>query len=581
MKRIISSNGPENGKSERPRSDADLDFVRKPMVRWFDPHQLVDTLARVLASGFWNSYADSRDLQALRPCEVYDRSESSEVWVDYVSDLGDGWNSTYTVARMLAQEKLALFHEGESLETRRGEILVMGGDQVYPVPKKTQYHNRLVGPYRSALPCASDGPELFAIPGSHDWYDGLINFSNLFCRGRSIGGWTTRQTRSYFALKLPHGWWIWGIDLQFGDYLDEPQLAYFGTAAEQLASGDRIVLCMAKEVGSGPKSTEVLSDRDLRFLEREIVQVAGGRVPLYLKSGRHHYCRYEAEGGSRQLITAGGGGAFMHPTHDLPGRADPYGKGRTYRKAAIYPSEDVSRRLRKWIFALPAYNLPLAAAFGAIYLVLAFMLNLHLRDQHVDLSVGDLREALWQSPTAFLFIVLILVTFGILVRLAHEASGAVRLLIGLIHSAMLFASLAGVMLVASRLAASFGSDAASLVAFLGIVAVLGGVGGVLGISAYLWATNLLGFHGNEAYAPLHYHNYKNFLRLHIDAEGTLTVYPVGIDKVAKRWQSCPDAPPDAPWFAPVGAEPQAHLIEPPIRIKNDHQANGAPEVDEG
>jgi hypothetical protein len=87
------------------------------------------------------------------------------------------------------------------------------------------------------------------------------------------------------------------------------------------------------------------------------------------------------------------------------------------------------------------------------------------------------------------------------------------------------------------------------------------------MSAYLWATNVLGFHGNEAYAPLHYENYKNFLRLHIDADGGLTVYPVGIDKVGKKWRLCPDAAEDAPWFEPDGAEPVPHLIEAPIRIE--------------
>ena len=76
------------------------------MVRWLDPHQLIDTSARVLASGFVASYTDSRELQALVPCKMIDRSDQDELWLDYVSDLGDGFNSTYTVARLLAQEKL-------------------------------------------------------------------------------------------------------------------------------------------------------------------------------------------------------------------------------------------------------------------------------------------------------------------------------------------------------------------------------------------------------------------------------------------------------------------------------------------
>jgi len=132
-----------------------LGFVRRPMVRWLDPHQLIDTAVRVLLSGVFSSYADSRELQALEPAEVPDRSGEAELWLDYVADLGDGWNSTYTVARLLATEELKFDWDGETYATERGQILVMGGDQVYPVPTAAEYENRLLGPYRSALPCAA------------------------------------------------------------------------------------------------------------------------------------------------------------------------------------------------------------------------------------------------------------------------------------------------------------------------------------------------------------------------------------------------------------------------------------------
>ncbi len=78
------------------------------MVRWFDPHQLLDTTARVLTSGILCSFSDSRELQARVPAASYDRSELNERWIDYVSDLADGWNSTYTVARLLSKEELEL-----------------------------------------------------------------------------------------------------------------------------------------------------------------------------------------------------------------------------------------------------------------------------------------------------------------------------------------------------------------------------------------------------------------------------------------------------------------------------------------
>jgi len=552
------------------------------MVRWLDPHQLLDTAVRVLLSGIFSAYSDARELQALVEAETFDRSDASSLWFDYVADLGDGWNSTYTVARLLAAEKLEVSpaqgaarapdeRDGEPHVTERGRILVMGGDQVYPVPKRVEYENRFLGPYRSALPCSvGESPELFAIPGSHDWYDGLANFLGVFCRERWIGGWKTRQRRSYFALKLPHGWWLWGIDVQFGAYLDEAQLAYFSDIARsQLQPGDRVIVCTAKEVESGRDKAEIYSDRNLAYVEREIIEPAGARVLLHLKSGRHHYCRYQEDDGARQYIIAGGGGAFLHPTHQLPTYIDaPDGVGDArYQRVATYPSEEVSRKLRKRVWFLPAYNLPLAGLFGTVQVLLAFMLSLHLGRRHESLGLRRLWVAVWDSPTAFLLLVAIVVIMVLMVRFAHDASGLSRLLLGVVHASLQLTSVAMVMVVASRLSTWYGlTGPSSLAAFLVLVAVLGGVGGTLGMSGYLWTTNCLGFHGNEAYAPLHHFDLKHFLRMHIDGDGVLTLYPIGIDRVGRKWRLCPDAAADAPWFAPDGPEPEPHLIEGPVRI---------------
>ena len=547
------------------------------MVRWFDPHQLIDTAVRVLLSGVFSSYADSREAQAREPADVADRSGPSELWLDYVADLGDGWNSTYTVATFLAREKLELQHDGETYRTERGRLLVFGGDAVYPVPKAVEYENRMLGPYRAALPCApAQAPELFAIPGSHDWYDGLVNFTSIFCRNRWIGGWRTRQRRSYFALKLPSGWWLWGIDIQFGASIDEVQLRYFAdVAADEVQPGDRVILCMSKEVESGRKQSEVHSDRDVAYLQREIIEASGAQLLLYLKSGKHYYSRYEEHDGPRHHIESGGGGAFLHPTHNLPARAElPGADGPTaYSRAGTYPSPEFSKRLRKRIWLMPAYNIPLAAVFGTVQVLLAFMLGLHLDDRYASLGIGDLLWAMWESPTAFLLSLLVLASLVGMVRFAHDASGIGRILLGLAHSALQVGSVAGVMIAASYLSSAFGAeDVWSLLAFLGLVWVLGGISGMMGMAGYLWATGYLGLHNTEAYAPLHHQDQKHFLRLHIQADGALTIYPIGIERVGRKWALRPDAPAEAPWFEPDGPEPEPHLIEDPIRVGEPRRA---------
>ena len=87
---------------------------------------------------------------------------------------------------------------------------------------------------------------LLAIPGNHDWYDGLTNFVRIFCQDGFVGGWKTRQRRSYFAARLPHGWWLWGVDIQFDTYIDKPQLDYFRAAGAGMKAGDRVILATGK-----------------------------------------------------------------------------------------------------------------------------------------------------------------------------------------------------------------------------------------------------------------------------------------------------------------------------------------------
>jgi hypothetical protein len=68
-----------------------------------------------------------------------------------------------------------------------------------------------------------------------------------------------------------------------------------------------------------------------------------------------------------------------------------------------------------------------------------------------------------------------------------------------------------------------------------MVVIFGGFLGGLVMGLYLWLANLLGAHGNDAFAALHMTGCKNFLRMRIDGDGKLSIYAIGIDKVCKRW----------------------------------------------
>ncbi|MGH2394606.1 MAG: hypothetical protein ACRDGH_14150, partial [Candidatus Limnocylindria bacterium] len=74
-------------------------------------------------------------------------------------------------------------------------------------------------------------------------------------------------------------------------------------------------------------------------------------------------------------------------------------------------------------------------------------------------------------------------------------------------------------------------------------------------------------HGNEAFSAMSLTHHKNFLRLHIDAEGQLTIYPIGLDRSNHDWTYDADAATsDASWLAPVAGRLRPRLIEEPIVI---------------
>lgn len=48
-----------------------------------------------------------------------------------------------------------------------------------------------------------------------------------------LGGWLLPQEKSYFALRLPHGWWLLAVDLALVEDIDMCQYRYFAKIAEE------------------------------------------------------------------------------------------------------------------------------------------------------------------------------------------------------------------------------------------------------------------------------------------------------------------------------------------------------------
>jgi hypothetical protein len=82
---------------------------------------------------------------------------------------------------------------------------------------------------------------------------------------------------------------------------------------------------------------------------------------------------------------------------------------------------------------------------------------------------------------------------------------------------------------------------------------------------YLLVAGSNGVNLNELFAGQSIVDSKSFLRLHFDRDGSLTIYPVAIDRVPRSWVARPEGKPSDPWIEPT-TPVVARLAEPPIRI---------------
>ncbi|KAG6624718.1 hypothetical protein CIPAW_16G047400 [Carya illinoinensis] len=320
--------------------------------------------------------------------------EKKELWFDFMADTGDGGNSTYTVARLLAQPRIELGKH----TLNRGELLLIGGDIAYPNPSQYTYESRLFRPFEYALQsrscagqgsCAEqarmavdkpkappevsdpskqgrkrskkhppkqvkpyEGPRCFLIPGNHDWFDGLHNFMGHICHRSWLGGWFMPQRKSYFALKLPKGWWLFGLDLALHGDIDVYQFQFFSKLARKRVGERDSVIVMTHqpdwlldwyEDGDQHNYKHNISDLICNILKR--------KCRLRIAGDIHHYMRHErvnSGGGSDELIypqhllVNGCGGAFLHPTHVFRNFSKSHGV--SYECKQAYPTFEKSRK---------------------------------------------------------------------------------------------------------------------------------------------------------------------------------------------------------------------------------------------
>ncbi|MEM9608913.1 MAG: metallophosphoesterase [Actinomycetota bacterium] len=546
--------------TERPAKKKLPFSPRKPMVRWFDVGVLAMT-AGVLARDRLGGRGRLPEVRPSTGTVLGDDDE--EFWFDYVADLGDGLDPTLAVAWQLSAEQLDLPADdtGElppipEKGAKRGSLLVFGGDEVYPYASQRRYEQQLIGPYAVAAVHHGLGNEqrdVLAIPGNHDWMGGISHFERVFTvqPGGSPdqpGPWTVHQTNRFFAAELPHRWWIWGMDTGLHGTVDEPQLEWFAEVAKQLQDGDRIILCSPVPMWQ-LRQKRPEQYHELRQRLDELLSERRASVDLYLSGDSHYFAHYEeqAERGPISHITAGGGGAFLHPTHALSERLPNESGPAEFRLTSRWPSPSQSRAL------IPNGGLirnRQFLGFGVIVAALAWVFAWLVRDRGVELpnEVNDvggwpLRSVGWVLSAPLGWIVLAVLIAGATLAVLPNSREPALTKGARVRGFGIGLALAAVIVLASAttywlLDIQFDvRGGARDWWFLGSAIVTAGITLWLFVDLSARACRQLKVNDNLAFSAARLTRYKHFLRCRIDTDGALTVYALGIDPVGEGWAS--------------------------------------------
>lgn len=333
---------------------------------WLRPRILLQSRNNVLASvtgdpterarRAWVKQRRAALAQAGEPSAVCDdfmleRPDLDEFSCVVMGDTGEGDVSQYSVVP-------ALLRVAEN-----SEFVMIASDVIYPAGDVNQYIPKFFTPY-AAYP-----RPIYAVPGNHDWLDGLAGFMRHFCdtppptekllppahakyprpallihrllwrragrmspdtptRAAELRGAATatgpRQPNMYFCIDTPK-LRIIGIDTGIMGRLDTDQ----GEWLRRVSAGSKPKLLISgKPIYSG----STISPRRILPPEGSGARRSAGTVLGVLRdpansyvamiSGDvHHYERHRVsldDGRVMQCVISGGGGAFMGSTHQIP-----------------------------------------------------------------------------------------------------------------------------------------------------------------------------------------------------------------------------------------------------------------------
>ena len=366
-------------------------------VGWLLDRQLLINLREIFLYSAFGTRIDPRNWMTGREIDLSDDFVGDELWFDYLSDTGDSMVATYSMAYLAysdiwtspdkAPGPARLDRKDGLSRLPRGAFLVVGGDTAYHVADYETLADRFQYPFDLAFKhldrhgkVDKKRRSLFGIPGNHDYYDFLDGFNRQFRRPYNadrrykpnaggdqpqlvIEGFRRRQSASYFSLKLPFGWRMWGMDAQGGS-MDRRQKNFFRSIRKNPEKPtDRLIVATPEPITSfgrraGPDSEIVRTFEDIG-LPRPFLEGAdplpAGTCRLDIAGDVHHYARYwGAEPGAARparyaSVVSGLGGAFLHSSSTDIGEIP---AARAYPPPGQALAETLKRLLKPWLIFL-------------------------------------------------------------------------------------------------------------------------------------------------------------------------------------------------------------------------------------
>ncbi|HEU4449513.1 MAG TPA: hypothetical protein VFR63_05990 [Gaiellaceae bacterium] len=359
-----------------------------------------------------------------------------------------GVDPTFVVSTFADRDELSFFLLGDPGEGDDSQYHVLGplnacsegiaftyvvSDVIYPAGDVRDYWDKFFWPYQK-LP----GP-IYAIPGNHDWYDGLHGFMIQLCDAdpdlrppahlgknrlkrafldltwrepseakqeeleemRQLRPDPSNQPAPYFALELKELLLV-GIDTGIRGCIDAEQGAWLREVSQR--PKDKILLTGKPLVVDAERRTILVSGTDDTV--NAIVDDPAHRYIAVVGGDIHNYQRYsvrQPDDRVVQHIVTGAAGAYTKATHKIP-RATVEGCGCDEADFRCYPRRGDSLAAysvlydRKFGFGKGLFAIPFQEAPKIMSLRLEGIDPRRAKDRAVDVSQAALRASKFVFP---------------------------------------------------------------------------------------------------------------------------------------------------------------------------------------